>query len=160
MKLLRRVNSVFAAFEIGTSTALLAILFVVNAYALVARYFFSSYPPWIIEVSEALLISIVFLGGAWLYRERRQIAVQVLVESLPAGQWPQRLLRAIGELMVLAFAVLTLWQAVRFQPILAQSKTPVLGLPKNVTSIMVPVAYLSILLASIQQLVADLRPSR
>ena len=158
--LLRRLNSAFAAFEIAASTALLAILFIANAYALVARYFFSIYPPWIIEVSEALMVSLVFLGGAWLYRERRQIAVQVFVEALPEGKWPRRLLQGFGELMVFAFALLTLWQAMRYQPILAQSKTPVLGLPKNVSSIMVPVAYLSIVLAAVERLLTNARPQR
>ena len=158
--LLRRLNSAFAAFEIAASTALLTILFIANAYALVARYFFSSYPPWIIEVSEALMVSLVFLGGAWLYRERRQIAVQVFVEALTEGKWPRRLLQGFGELMVLAFALLTLWQAMRYQPIIAQSKTPVLGLPKNVSSIMVPVAYLSIMLAAVERLLLDARRPR
>lgn len=154
MGMLRRANSAFAAFEIGAITVLLGILFLANAYALVMRYFFNSYPAWIIEVSEFLLVSLVFLGGSWLYRQGRQIAVLAFVDLIARDGLPGRVVRAFGEIAVLAFAVLTLWQAVRMQPVLFQSQTPVLGLPKNLTTMMIPLAYVSILLASLERFLA------
>jgi TRAP-type C4-dicarboxylate transport system permease small subunit len=150
--MLRRANAVFSAFEAGAITVLLGVLFLANFYALTMRYFFRSYPPWIIEVSECLLVSLVFLGGSWLYREGRQIAVLIFLNMLHPDRLPGRLVRMVGEIIVLGFALLVLWQAARYQTVLFQSRTPVLGLPKNITTILVPVAYFSIVLASLERL--------
>jgi TRAP-type transport system small permease protein len=147
---LESANRRLAAFEIGAITLLISILFLANAYAVLSRDLLGRYPAWIIEVSELLMVWLVFLGGAWLYRARRQIAMVALVEALPAA--PRRLLEITGELVVLGFACLVLWQGLRYQPVLYASLTPVLRLPKNLTSAMIPLAYLSIALASTERL--------
>ena len=145
-------NQRLGRIELSLITVFIGLLLVLNAYAVIARYFFAYYPPWIIEVSEGLLVYIVFLGGAWLYRERRQIAMTVLVDRvIPEGPW-RNLVIAVGEVAVLVFVLVTLWQAAVYQPILFQRQTEVLGLPKNMSSILVPVAYVSILLACIENL--------
>jgi TRAP-type C4-dicarboxylate transport system permease small subunit len=150
-------NQLLACLEESLVTFFIALLLVLNAYAVLARYLFAYYPPWIIEVSEALLVYIVFLGGAWLYRKRRQIAMTVLVDRvIPEGGWRQ-LVIAIGEVAVLIFALVTLWQAVVYQPILFRRQTEVLGLPKNVSSILVPVAYISIALSCAENLLERLK---
>ena len=44
------------------------------------------------EVTEAMLVVMVFAGGSWLYRENRQIAITMLIDKLePAGS-PRRAL--------------------------------------------------------------------
>lgn len=150
--LLDRISATLARFELVVSSAAMMLLLALNGYAIVGRYVLGNYPSWIIEVTETLLVTIVFLGGAWLYRARRHIAVTVLIDGLLRNSAVRRWLLLAGELAVLAFALVTLWQAAKYQPILFSRQTPVLGLPANVVSAAVPIAYLSIVVSSLGQL--------
>lgn len=154
MSALQRLNGVLARFEVIVVTTLFVVLTVLNVYAVLSRYIFSDYPGWIIEVSEMLLVHVVFIGGAWLYRERRQIAVTLVVDSLSAAPIMQRVIQAIVDSIVLCFAAIVLWQAYIYQPILFNSTTPVLSLPKNFVTLFVPYAYLSILLSAVSFIVS------
>jgi TRAP-type C4-dicarboxylate transport system permease small subunit len=147
--LLDRINATLARFELVVSSAAMILLLALNGYAIVGRYVLGNYPSWIIEVTETLLVSVVFLGGAWLYRARRHIAVTVLIDGMLRGTSIRRVLLIGGELVVLAFALVTLWQAAKYQPILFSRQTPVLGLPANIVSAAVPVAYLSIVISGL-----------
>lgn len=150
--LLDRISTGFARFELVASSAAMLLLLALNGYAIVARYVLGLYPSWIIEVTETLLVTIVFLGGAWLYRVRRHIAVTMLVDGVLRDSRARHWLIVAGELAVLAFALVTLWQAAKYQPILFSRQTPVLGLPANVISAAVPIAYVSIVVSSLSQL--------
>lgn len=150
--LLAHVNRRLGGFEINVASVAMVALLAFNGYAIGARYLFNSYPAWIIEVTEFLMVVLVFLGGAWLYRERRHVAVDFFVGLLPRGGLARRVVFVVVEVSILAFALVTLWQAAVYQPILFARKTPVLGLPANVSSIMVPLAYLSIVLAALEHL--------
>jgi TRAP-type C4-dicarboxylate transport system permease small subunit len=136
----------------AAASAAMIVLLVSNGYAIAGRYLFAAHPAWIIEVTETMLVVMVFAGGSWLYRENRQIAITMLVEKLQPNGWPRRSLAMIGEIAVLVFALVTLWQAAKYQPILFSRKTPVLGLPANLSSLMVPIAYIAIALTSIERL--------
>lgn len=157
---LSRLNAWIGSAEMAIASAAMILLLATNGYAIAARYFFNLHPAWIIEVTEALLVTVVFAGGSWLYRQRRQIAITLLVERLAPGGAARRRLELLGELVVLVFALVTLWQAATYQPILASRKTPVLGLPANFSSMMVPLAYIAIALTSLERLRALARPSR
>jgi len=149
---LARLNRWLGSAEMAVASVAMVVLLASNGYAIAGRYLFSAHPAWIIEVTEALLVVIVFAGGSWLYRENRQIAIAMLIEKLPQRGLPRRALVLIGELAVLAFALVTLWQAAKYQPILFSRKTPVLGLPANLSSVMVPIAYVAIALTCIERL--------
>lgn len=151
---LERSGGVLACFEIWASGISLAVLFVLNATAVLSRYIFAYYPVWVLELSSTLMVATVFLGGAWLYRANQQIAVTILVDLLPAGGVVRRAMRFISELAVLAFALFVLWQAVIYQPILFARVTTALGLPYNVVSAMIPVAYISITATALSRLLA------
>jgi len=151
---LSRINAWLARAEMAVASAAMILLLIFNGYAIAARYLFARYPAWIIEVTEAFLVVIVFAGGSWLYRNHRQIAITLLIDRLRADGAPRRWLVALGELAVLAFALVLLWQAAKYQPILFSRKTPVLGLPANLSSLMVPLAYIAIALTSVERLLA------
>lgn len=150
--LLDRISEALARIEMSLASAAMLLLLALNGYAIFARFLLGDYPSWIIEVTETLLVVVVFLGGAWLYRTRRHIAVTVLIDGALRDTRIRRVLLVLGELAVLAFALVTLWQAAKYQPILFSRKTPALGLPANVVSAAVPVAYLSIVISSLRQL--------
>ncbi len=150
--LLARVNQRLAQFEINTACVAMVLLLALNGYAIAARYLFNRYPAWIIEVTETLMVCVVFLGGAWLYRDGRMVAVSFFVDLLRADGRLRKITRVGVELAIVALAIVTLWQAAVYLPILAARKTPVLGLPAYLVSAAVPVAYASILLAATERL--------
>jgi TRAP-type C4-dicarboxylate transport system permease small subunit len=154
---LARLDAWVGAAEMHVASVAMLVLLATNGYAIASRYLFALHPAWIIEVTEALLVVVVFAGGSWLYRARRQIAITMLVDRLATDGMARRVLDGAAELVVLIFALVTLWQAAKYQPILASRKTPVLGLPANLSSIMVPVAYAAIALTSIVRLRQILR---
>jgi TRAP-type C4-dicarboxylate transport system permease small subunit len=144
-------NAALGRTEARLSVVLMALLLALNGYAVAARFLVNRYPPWVIEVSEALMVWMVFLGGAWLYRAKQHIAVEIFMDALPDGAG-KRWIVTLGELAVLAFVLVVLWQAVLYQPILLTRKTPVLGWPANLPSIIMIYAYAAILLAGVERL--------
>jgi len=49
-----------------------------------ARTFKLFATPWALDVSEYLLYAITFLGAPWVLRENGHIAIELVVERLPA----------------------------------------------------------------------------
>jgi TRAP-type C4-dicarboxylate transport system permease small subunit len=151
--LLARLNRRIAQFEMSAACLAMILLLALNGYAIFARAFLDRYPAWIIEVTETLMVCIVFLGGAWLYKSGRHVAVDYFVTLLRSDGSAVRIIRIAVELAILAFALVTLWQAWVYQPILFSRKTTALGLPANVLSAAVPLAYASIVLAALERLI-------
>lgn len=151
------MNQRLAAFEINAACVAMVLLLALNGYAIAARYLFNRYPAWIIEVTETLMVCIVFLGGAWLYKAGRHVAVDYFVGLLHPGGKARKAIHIGAEVAIIAFAIVTLWQAAVYYPILMARKTPVLGLPANVFSAAVPLAYASILLFGLERLWALVR---
>lgn len=157
---LRAFNDRVGLLELWLVSLFMALLLVVNAGAVMSRYLLGYYPPWIIEVSQSILVYIVFLGGAWLYRERQQIAVTVILDALPKDGRARRILELTAELVILAFASVLLYQALAYQPTLWVRETAVLRWPQNLTTLFVPIAYLFIVLACIEHLMDLARRQR
>ena len=142
--------------ELFLATLFLGLLVVANTIAVGGRILFAIYPSWIIEVSVTLVISSVFAGGGYLYKTRGHVAVTLLLDRLDPAGAPYRALAVAGEVLVLIFVLVTLWQAAVYQPILFARLTTALQVPQNVVSIFIPIAYVSILLSAIEALLAHL----
>ena len=138
--------------ELFLATLFLGLLVAANTVAVAGRVLFQLYPSWIIEVSSALVIWSVFAGSAYLYKARRHIAVTLLVDRLDAGGTARQAVGIAGEVLVLVFVLVTLWQAAIYQPILAERLTTALQVPQNVVTIAIPIAYVSILLSGLESL--------
>lgn len=52
----------------------------------VSRYVFGRAQAWTVEVSEYLLLYMVFLGGAWLLREDGHVRMDLLVQNLEGAK--------------------------------------------------------------------------
>ena len=141
--------------ELFLATLFLGLLVVANTVAVAGRVLFQLYPSWIIEVSSALVIWSVFAGSAYLFKARRHIAVTLLVDRLDAGGTARQAVGIAGEVLVLVFVLVTLWQAAIYQPILAERLTTALQVPQNVVTIAIPIAYVSILLSGLESLLAQ-----
>jgi TRAP-type C4-dicarboxylate transport system permease small subunit len=64
--------------------ALLCALVAVVCLDVAARTFKLFATPWALDVSEYLLYAITFLGAPWVLRENGHIAIELVVERLPA----------------------------------------------------------------------------
>lgn len=107
MKLWQRVNSIFDG-TIGLLAILMAIVIVFIMLTVsadvVMRYFLNRPTVWVIEISEYLLLSITFLGGAWVLKREGLVKMDLLLNRLnPKNQAIVNLITsAIGTLVCLA----------------------------------------------------------
>lgn len=74
--------------------------------------------PWALEATEYMLYGLTFFGAPWLLREQGHIAVEIVVERLPAGA--QRLVRRLADglgaaicALLLVYACRVLWSSYR-----------------------------------------------
>jgi TRAP-type C4-dicarboxylate transport system permease small subunit len=94
----------------------------------------------------------VFTGGGYLYKTRGHVAVTLLIDRLNESSGIRRLVVVAGEVLVLVFVVVALWQAAIYQPILWMRMTTALQIPQNFVSIFIPIAFVSIALSAIETL--------
>lgn len=96
------------ALAAGAMLCLLVVLICVDVTARTLRLFAT---PWTLDIAEYLLYGITFLGAPWVLREEGHIAIEIVVERLPAGA--RALLRRCSDAFgALVCAVLT-YYAVR-----------------------------------------------
>lgn len=69
------------AIVAGALLVLLTVLVVVDVGARSLRLFTL---PWSLEATEYMLYAVTFLGAPWVLRERGHIAIELVVERLPA----------------------------------------------------------------------------
>jgi len=69
------------AIVAGALVVLLTALVVVDVAARSLRVFTL---PWSLEATEYMLYAVTFLGAPWVLRERGHIAIELVVERLPA----------------------------------------------------------------------------
>lgn len=101
------------AFVAGVMLCALALLVCLDVTSRTLRLFAM---PWALDFSEYLLYAITFLAAPWVLREQGHIAVEILVERLPAGLRGalQRATDAFGALVcatLLAFSCRVLWRS-------------------------------------------------
>lgn len=76
-------------------------------YEVIARYFFVKPTIWAAELSQLCLIWGCLIGMAWLLSARRHIAVDAVIQLLPAGM--QRWIETAAMLIVAAFSAVVTW---------------------------------------------------
>lgn len=98
------------------AAALLCALVVLILVDVAARYLRWFSLAWGLEATEYMLYAITFLGAPWVLRERGHIAIELVVERLPARprRATQRGADALGALvcaLLLFFACRVLWRS-------------------------------------------------
>jgi TRAP-type C4-dicarboxylate transport system permease small subunit len=92
----------------GARVVLLAALVVVDVAARSLRIFTL---PWSLEATEYMLYAVTFLGAPWVLRERGHIAIELVVERLPARA--RAATEALAELAGAVICALLLYYACR-----------------------------------------------
>jgi TRAP-type C4-dicarboxylate transport system permease small subunit len=93
------------------AAALLCALVVLILIDVAARYLRLFSIPWSFEATEYMLYAITFFGAPWVLREEGHIAIELLVERLPAAA--QRVVRRIADLLGATVCMVLLYFACR-----------------------------------------------
>lgn len=101
------------AIVAGALIVLLTALVVVDVAARSLRVFTL---PWSLEATEYMLYALTFLGAPWVLRERGHIAIELVVERLPArGRAVAGVLAELAGTAICAvlftYACRVLWQS-------------------------------------------------
>ena len=102
-----RLIDALAVLAAGLLCALVVLIIVDVA----ARYLRLFALAWGLEASEYMLYAITFLGAPWVLREEGHIAIELIVERLPAGA--RRVVRRIADLLGASVCVLLFYFACR-----------------------------------------------
>lgn len=79
-KILTRIENVCVSLS---ALIALGMAFMVT-YSVLGRNFFSVKAAWAVEISEYMMVYIVFLAGAWILRNDGHVSVEVLFNTFPA----------------------------------------------------------------------------
>jgi TRAP-type C4-dicarboxylate transport system permease small subunit len=101
------------AIVAGALIVLLTALVVVDVAARNLRVFTL---PWSLEATEYMLYAVTFLGAPWVLRERGHIAIELVVERLPARgrAFVERLAECAGATVcavLFFYACRVVWQS-------------------------------------------------
>lgn len=102
-----------AALASAALLVLLTLLIVVDVGARTLRLFSI---PWAFEATEYMLYALTFFGAPWLLRDRGHIAIEIVIERLPAAARTQlrRLTDGIGAVicgLLFVYACRVLWRS-------------------------------------------------
>ena len=92
---------------------LIAVLIVLDVGARTLRLFSI---PWVLEATEYMLYALTFFGAPWLLRDQGHIAIEILVERLPAAlrRKIQRVSHGVGALicaLLFVYGCRVLWRS-------------------------------------------------
>ena len=120
MSLARRIAAALGA-------ALFAALFVVFLIQVTARFVFARPLPWTDEAAVILYVWVILWSAALIVPEREHVAFDLLWNL--AGPRAQKLMRAIGLVVVGGLAAWAIPASADFALFMAREGTAVLGLP-------------------------------
>ena len=112
------------------------------------RYVLNNSYAWTEEIAVNCLIVVVFLGSVWCVRRSRHIQVDVIYHYLPHGVG--RFFSTLVDLIRIgffAYASLLLW---RYVAIVAHERMVTIDLPRSIVFYSVLVAFVLMLIRSIQ----------
>ena len=122
MKLIRFLSKMFAYVATGV-LGLMMLLTVVDVFL---RYFFNSPITGTTEVTEFMMVIVVFPALAWCAVTRRHVQVDLLVSHLPLKA--QKIIDSITLLLTLGVFVIITWQSF-LESMDVQTTTSLLNLP-------------------------------
>ncbi len=161
MKLSTRLPSIFDRFVdslVVLAIVLMAFAWLAICYDVFVRFFFNRSIIWLIEVIEYILLSVCFLGAAWLLRREGHITVDVVVNRL--NPRAQALLNIVTSILgIITFLIIT-WYGMEvvwghFQTGLRLETT--LGPPKYAVMAVIPLGSFLLIIQLIRRTYGYLR---
>lgn len=101
---MRKLAYLLKNLDFIISSLCLTALIIVTFLSVLSRYLLNSPFAWTEEVQMMLIVWTVFMGGSMAFREKAHIAIEVLVDALPAkARRAVRMLTAVMILIVLIY---------------------------------------------------------
>lgn len=110
MKVLARLSHIFDhIIDVFAVVAAVIMLFLVVSICtdITLRYFFNRPLIWVLQVSQAILLYIPFLGAAWVLRRKGHVRVDNVVGQL--GPRTQVVFSIIGSIIGAAICLILAW---------------------------------------------------
>ncbi len=142
----RRLN---ALLDILLAIALLGQLGVMF-FTIVSRYLFDYQPLWGQEISMITLTMLAFVGGAVAYSRNRHMAVEVLIQRLPAGR--RQFLAAVVDWHIILFAALAFYLCLPLIQSRMEMLSPIMEVPEALFMLPLAVGMVLICLVGCQRL--------
>jgi len=93
----------------GFNGMLLAVMFLITFWQIIARFIPGSATVWSEEVARFVFVWIVFLGAGTLMRDNDHIRISIITNRL--GPVSGRILRIFSALLIIPFVVFMTWGA-------------------------------------------------
>ncbi|TDK31356.1 TRAP transporter small permease [Rhizobium deserti] len=119
------------------------------------RYVLNNSYAWTEEIAVNCLIAVVFLGAAMCVRQSRHIQVDVLYHYLPARV--TRIMATLVDVIRIAFFAYGSWLMWRYMEIVEGEEMVTVALPRNIVFYSVLLAFVLMLLRSIQVFIANMQ---
>lgn len=133
---------------------LLALMVVVMCALVLTRYAFSYSAPWTEELVRYAMVWMVMLGAGVLALFDDHITLGLLVDKLPRRVRPWQ--RLLVQLVVLATALLILWEGIRFAQGMRTMMSTALGVQMVYAAVSVPIGALLIAVSAGVRIVIEL----
>ncbi|PID20520.1 hypothetical protein CSV61_13960 [Sporosarcina sp. P3] len=122
---------------------------------IVSSKFFSYQFPWILEVSEYLLVLLTFLGVAWLLKEDGHIKLDLLINRLGEKnririEILNSCIGALISLVITVYGLLATWNLY-----MRDIKTEtILEIPRSLLIVLIPIGFLFVFIQFIRNLLS------
>lgn len=104
------VRRIYPAFFVGSSS-LLAFLMFISATDVIGRYLFNRPIIGIFEISEILLVGIVFLGSVYTLHQDKQITMELLYSGLSPKK--KRIVDIVTRMLSAMVFILMTWKVTK-----------------------------------------------
>ncbi len=132
-----RFETLFVAVNRAVLIALLGVMAALVIANVISRYVFSHSFPWVEEATRYMMIWAAFLGAGPALRVGGHIAVDTLVQALPAAG--ARALRAVLVLIMAATLAVLVWLGIDYVGFAWEQESPVLSWSLGKVYLAIPV---------------------
>lgn len=122
------------------------------------RYVLNDSIAWTEEVARYLLVLLAFVGSIKAFRRASHIAVEAVVDALPA--WPKRLVHRLTDILAIALLLWSAWLSAQVMLLVRHQRLVSVEVPLSWLYAVVAVAFVLMAVRVLQRLVRELADRR
>ena len=120
-------GGIVANVEEAIACFMLALVVLAVCWAVITRYITATPATWAAEISAAAFSWLIFVGSAAGFKRGLHVAIEILVDSLPAG--PRNAIMRTVDALMIAFCAYISWLSWGFTMDNWDNPTPSLHMP-------------------------------
>lgn len=139
---MKKLTHILKNVDLVIASLCLSALVVITFISVLSRYLLNSPFAWTEEVQMMLIVWAVFMGGSAAFRARAHIAIEVLVDALPAKI--QTVVRYFSDAVILVVLVYIGYQGIGYigKQLSIGRVTSILKIPGAVIYSIIPIGSL------------------